>query len=91
MKIAETRKINSHDLYHLCIEKDWYTCGTNAEYELMFGKAVGNMTTEKLCALAMDIVDHSAPKCFADCDSDPVFYVMFELAEISHSFFEMGE
>lgn len=91
MKIKETRKIAFSDLYRLCNEKDWYTCGDSVEYSLMFGKAEKEMTTENMYAVAMDIVEHSAPKCFADCDSDPVFYVMFELAEISHSFFEVGE
>lgn len=91
MNITEIRKINYSDLYHLCVNKDWYTCGTNAEYELMFGKANGNMTTEKMVALAEDIIAHSAPKCFADYENNvttPLEYVLFELAEISHTFFE---
>ncbi len=92
MKITETRKINTTDLYHLCVKKDWYTCGSNAEYELMFGKALGNMTTLKMVAVAEDIIEHSAPKCFADCEPNgttPLEYVLFELAEIAHTTFEI--
>ena len=89
--MTETRKIDFSDLYRLCNEKRWYTCGDNAEYELMFGKAKGNMTTEKMIALAVDIISHSATKCFADCEPNgttPLKYVLFELSEISHTFFD---
>ena len=94
MKYIETRTISKLALYRLCNENDWYTCGTSAEYELMFKKAHGNMTTEKMVALAEDIVEHSAPKCFTDCEANgitPMEHVLFELCEISHSLFEMAE
>lgn len=93
MKITETRIINPSDLYYLCNSKNWYTCGTNAEYELMFGKAKGNMTTEKMVALAEDIILHSADKCFADCAPNGISameYVLGELAEYSHTIFEIN-
>lgn len=92
MKITETRIINHTDLYRLCNAKDWYTCGTNAEYELMFKKTARPMTTENLVELAKDIVEHTAKIRFADCEPNgttPIQYVLFELAEICHSHFDI--
>ena len=94
MKITEKRTMTTTDLYRLCNAKNWYTCGTNAEYELLFGKAKGNMTTEKLIALAEDIIAHSAPKCFTECEPNgttPIQYVLFELADICTTTFDIGE
>lgn len=91
MTITETRHINFSDLYRLCVDRNWYTCGTNAEYELMFGKAKGNMTTDKMVALAKDIIEHSAPHLFDDCEyngTTPLAYVLYELADIAHTTFE---
>ena len=90
MKISETRTISSSALYRLCNVKNWYTCGSNPEYELMFGKAKGNMTTDKMVALAEDIIEHSSPNCFTDCEMNgttPIEYVLFELADIATTIF----
>ena len=94
MKYIETRTIDSSALYHLCVKNDWYTLGTNAEYELMFGKAKGNMTTEKMIALADDIVRHTANKCFTNYIANGITameVVLYKLCEISHTFFEPVE
>ena len=91
MKIKENRKITTNALYRKCNEQAWYTRGTNEEYEEMFAKAKENLTTEALYELAKDIVEHTAPNCFAYIDGDPICHVMFELAEIAVSTFEMGE
>lgn len=88
--IKEIRTITTNALYRKCNEKGWYNRGDNAEYEAMFEKAKGNMTTEKLYEVAKDIVEHTAPREFAYIDDDPVCHVMFELAEIAVSTFEVG-
>ena len=91
MNIKETRIINWNDLRTLCIKHDWYTYGTNDEYADVLEFASSNeMTTENLVKVAQNIIDHSNPNRFADCEPNrttPIQYVLFELAETCHSFF----
>ena len=30
------KKLTTMDMYELCNEKQWFTCGTNSQYEKMF-------------------------------------------------------
>lgn len=86
MKYAykETRKINSNSVRKLCIEKGWYTAGTNEEYaHLLFDIVgrIGNVTSDELVEIATDIKDHSV----TDCE---VTNIMYELAKVCVSFFD---
>lgn len=91
MKIKETRILNHNDLRSLCIAKDWYTFGTNDEYaEILDFASANEMTTENLVFIANNIIEHSNPKRFADCEPNgttAIQYVLFELSEACHSFF----
>lgn len=95
MKIIETRTINRSDLRNLCIEKDWYNWGVGEEYENMLDYASENeMTADRLGVVAEDIIAHTRPNRFEDCEPNgttPMQYVLFELARICHSFFEVKE
>lgn len=91
MKIIETRTINWNDLRNLCIDKDWYTSGTIDDYASMLDFVGSNkMTTDNLVSVATDIIKHTDAKCFKDCEANgttALRYVLFELANIAHTFF----
>ena len=91
MKIHEIRKISRSDLRNLCIEKDWYTRGDNEEYGKLLDMCEKEMDVLTLVAVARDIIEHSNPKRFADFSEDRIAmeYVLYELAEISHSVFHV--
>lgn len=91
MKITEKRTITRSALRNLCVEKDWYTYGTNEEYDNILNFVASNeMTTENIAKVATDIFEHSNKNCFKDCEANgttALKYVLFELAEIAHTFF----
>ena len=63
MKIRELRRLPPSSLRILCIEQNWYTRGTNAEYDHLLTDLThggwGHMSTEDIHAVAMDIMEHS--------------------------------
>ena len=81
--MKETRKLYSGDLRNLCIKKNWYTLGTNEEYDrlLTLADRYDNVNTATIVNIAEDIKNHS--KTDYDISS-----ICFEIAEICHSFFE---
>ena len=64
-KYTERRTLYATDLRAACVFNDWYTRGTNAEYDALFAKLRDNdgrytdITTEKLAEIATDIYNHS--------------------------------
>lgn len=82
-KIEERRKLYSGDLRILCIRKNWYTEGTNEEYELLLNipNEHENIDTETIVDIAEDILAHSHTEYDLPA-------ICFEVAEICHSFFE---
>lgn len=81
--MKETRKLYSVHLRNLCIEKNWYTKGTNEQYSnlLSFADDKENVTTLDIVRIAEDIKENSITDY-------PVSSICFEIAEICHSFFE---
>ena len=79
MNIKESRYIISTTLRALCIQYDWYTCGTNEEYAHLFELAdKENLTTTDMVAIAEDIIAHS------EWDENlTIPYVCFELGDIA--------
>ena len=65
MKLKELRLLAPGKLRQLCIAENWYTKGTNQEYEhLLYDlthRGRENMTTEDIQAVAQDIMDHTDP------------------------------
>lgn len=61
MKFTEKRFITWDAVRSLCIEKNWYTSGTNEEYGemLAFVEELEEATTEALTIIATDIYKHS--------------------------------
>jgi hypothetical protein len=80
--IKEKRILPGDDLRRLCIDKNWYTCGCNKEYDAMFKLIYEceNVETATIVKIAEDIKTHS------DTDYE-VTNICFEIAEICHSVF----
>lgn len=80
----EVRQLGASNLRSLCIKNDWYTCGTNAEYEKVLEMAnKENITTDDIVEIATDIYEHSSNIQFDEFTS-----VMFEIGDACHTFFE---
>ena len=91
MKFKETRSMSATKLRSVCIEHNWYTCGTNAEYGRLFDKLTDecgfpvHLTTEKLVEIAEDIWDHS------EITEYTIESVLFELAKNCYVYFDVAE
>ena len=89
-KYTETRFLDGIKLRSLCIEHDWYTCGTCEEYDGLFARlhdengCPENMTTEKLAEIATDIMEHS------EITDYTIIAVMFELARACRTYFDVA-
>ncbi len=61
--IKETRFISGGSVRQLCIRENYYTNGTNAEYEVLLNAAnrlgAENVTADGLYSLAKNIYEHS--------------------------------
>ena len=92
-KIIERRCMQVCRLRSYCIKHDYFTCGTNEEYEAMFdlireGRGHG-MTTETLYQVAKAIYDHSDWTHWDDVD---VTDIMAGLArDVCEYYFEYAE
>ena len=90
MTIKETRTLSAWDLRNLCAKRNWYTQGTNEDYDCLLSSLRDSdyepveITTEKLAEIAADILRHS---------DMPVDYdlccVMFEVAKVCDTCFTM--
>jgi hypothetical protein len=81
--MKETRKLSGANLRKLCINKNWYTCGTTTEYGkmLLLADNCKNVETSTIVKFAEDIMLHS--------DTDYLLEsICFEIAAICHSIFE---
>ena len=95
MTIKEKMTITASDLRALCIREGWYTYGENKDYSDLLEMTKNDATTPLLAEIAKNIIDHSNPKCFADCEPyndepakyAPLEHVMYCLGEICHTFF----
>lgn len=79
----EVRKIEASAIRKLCIKHDWFTRGTNEEYELLlnYGFSHQEITVDELVEMAELILEYS------DTDYE-LTSIMFELNEICYSYFE---
>ena len=56
----EIRTLSACDLRSLCINENWYTGGTNEEYENLLNMTKkDNITTDDIVEMATDIIEHS--------------------------------
>jgi hypothetical protein len=84
----EIRKIDPIAIRKLCIKKDWFSNGTNAEYDelLNYGYNDKLITSDELVEMATLIFEHSPEESLRDYT---ITSVMYELnAECCYSYFE---
>ena len=56
MELIEKRKIDTNQVRAMCIQNDYYSRGTNAEYSRMFQMCESD---QEVLAIAADIFEHS--------------------------------
>lgn len=89
MVIKETRLMSKLRLRQLCIDRDWFTRGTNDEYARLFemaGDYNANIGAYTLHDMAIWIMDHSSDNAMEDVE---ITDVMAALARICHSTFDI--
>lgn len=86
MKIKEFRLLTPFKLRNLCIKNNWYTRGTNDEYNHLLRELTHDgrehMTTEDIEAVALDIMGHS----YIDEEQD-VCSIMWSVNEACNTVF----
>lgn len=81
----EVRKISAESLRALCIKNDWYTGGSNKEYEhllLDLADNKENITTDDICEIVQDIINHS------HLLAEDFEHVAFEVLQIATTWLE---
>ena len=74
-KITTYQRWCPYDVRSLCIANDWYTCGTNEDYNVMLDFVSKNEpTVENICWIAKDIISHSKSNMGLDIEA-----VMFDI------------
>ena len=88
------KSISPMDVRGLCVQQNWYTRGTNLEYEAMLQNLVDehhmtrdNITDQDIIALAEDIAEHSDLEDL-EPETDAVACIAFELARLVTTIFE---
>lgn len=89
VKITEFQRLSVNNVRSVCCEHNLYTCGTNEQYEAMFGMvralAVKQIITgTDLYPIALDILYHS------ETEHD-VASIMWALAEKIYRWFDVEE
>ena len=84
--IKTTRKTNAGKVRSICIKNNWYTRGTNEQYENLLVNIVGwgdtVATDELLTKVAQDIMEHSDMRYdkYNCTEEEMLVAVVFELA-----------
>ena len=79
----ETRMMSSEDLRNLCIRQNWFTRGTNEEYDKLLAMTKKeNITTDDIVEMATLIVEHSVEQF------ELFTTIMFYLAQICSTHFD---
>ena len=85
----EIRRVSASTLRALCIEKGWYTRGSNKEYDHMIldlAAQKATLTTGDIIAIAEDIAAHSALD-----EGMTVESIAFEINKVCYVCFVRGE
>lgn len=92
MKIETIRKWSASDIRTLCIRNDYYTYGTNEDYESLFDFIRNNEPSlENVYHVAMDIVRHSNLDSYGQTETENIESVMFGVGNVVNTFFRINE
>ena len=96
MKVKEIKRIDTEKLRHICINNNWYTCGSNADYMNMLKMCEkDNISTNQLYKIAKDIYEHTdvesvTNECDASySDGENILNMMIYVNDASYVFYEM--
>ena len=79
-QIEETKSWHPERVQQCCIENDWYTRGTNAEYEKMLDFVRDSKPTiSNIFTVAKDIYSHSDFDSRYDAEDEVIEAIMFHL------------
>lgn len=84
------KQIFRDELRSLCVRKDWFTCGSIADYDAMFNKLNNDMSDDEIVNVAIDIYNYSDVEKTAEeygVAYEEVFdNIVYEVFEIVHTF-----
>lgn len=89
MKFREVRQVSSSDIRNLCTKENWYTTGSNKQYEhllLDLCEWKENLTTEDIVEIAKDIIDHSEFKADGRTEAEVIESVAFEVMRVCKNY-----
>ena len=96
MKVKEIKRIDTDKLRHICINNNWYTFGSNADYINMFKMCEkDNISTNQLYKITKDIYEHTdVESAINGCDSsysddENILNMMIYVNDASYVFYEM--
>ena len=95
LNATEKRVMDSDDIRKLCIENEWYTCGSNEDYSdlLNFIDNLENVTTQNIFEVAINIYEHSDLDEWFDNNEDiidEIKHIMFLIERnCCHTFFTL--
>lgn len=92
-KYKEIRRISADNLRRLCIAQEWYTRGTNQDYDhLLIDLAENkeNLTTADIIEIAEDIAAHSDLSEVCP-EEDIIASIAYEVASIATTAFRKEE
>lgn len=88
--ISLRRRIFRDELRRLCINKDWYTCGSIKAYDNLFNMLHVDMDDTEIIGICIDIYDHTDVEEIASNDGvscEDVFdNIVYEVYELVHTF-----
>lgn len=89
-KITETRVLTMEALRKLCIDKGWYTEGTNEDYNnLLLSVKNMNMTAENIYKVAIDIICHTNlySSGYYIPDDEVLTSIMYDITDACYSYY----
>ena len=96
MKVKEIKRIDTDKLRHICINNNWYTRGTNADYMNMFKMCEkDNISANQLYKITKDIYEHTniasaINGCSTDySDEENILNMMIYVNDASYVFYEL--
>ena len=96
MTVKEIKRIDTNKLRQICINNNWYTKGSNADYLKMFKMCdKENITTNQLFKIAKDIyihtdIDEAEEGCSRDySDNDNILNMMIYVNDSTYVFYKI--
>lgn len=87
-KIIEKRFFTAQDIRSLCIQKNWFTRGTNKQYDHLFSILFAHKVTNNKLYKAACLIEECSNPDNVSCD---VTGIMYELNRICHVTYEIEE